>query len=97
MRGPFIIEFRAEFSSIEGTFNNHEPTLYGLLGFSLGVYRVHDIVLLVTMMMIFIATSVRTFITATSSTITAAITSITASYEFYHYYCYASIHSCDYY
>ena len=28
MRGPFIIEFRAEFSSIEGTFNNHEPTLY---------------------------------------------------------------------
>ena len=59
--------------------------LYGLLGFSLGVYRVHDIVLLATMMMIFIATSVRTFITATSSTITAAITSITASYEFYHY------------
>ena len=27
LRGPFIIEFRAEFSSIEGTFNNHEPTL----------------------------------------------------------------------
>ena len=30
MRGPFIIEFRAEFSSIEGTFNNHEPTLVHL-------------------------------------------------------------------
>ena len=27
MRGPFIIEFRAEFSSIEGTINNHELTL----------------------------------------------------------------------
>ena len=27
LRGPFIIVFRAEFSSIEGTFNNHEPTL----------------------------------------------------------------------
>ena len=27
LRGPFIIEFRAEFSSIEGTINNHELTL----------------------------------------------------------------------
>ena len=30
MRGLIIIEFRAEFSSIEGAFNNHEPTLGGL-------------------------------------------------------------------
>ena len=27
MRGPYIIEFRAEFSSIEGAFANHELTL----------------------------------------------------------------------
>ena len=27
LRGPFIIEFRAEFSSIEGTINNHELIL----------------------------------------------------------------------
>ena len=27
MRGPYIIEFRAEFSSIEGAFTTHELTL----------------------------------------------------------------------
>ena len=33
MRGPSTIEFRAEFSSIEGTITNHELTLImGLVG-----------------------------------------------------------------
>ena len=31
MRGPIIIEFRAEFSSVEGTFNNQQLTL-GVFG-----------------------------------------------------------------
>ena len=29
LRGPFIIVFRAEFSSIEGTINNQQLTLVG--------------------------------------------------------------------
>ena len=56
MRGPFIIEFRAEFSSIEGTINNHELTLFSSTHLHLAQkVRLHAIVVVDYLFLVVIA------------------------------------------